>query len=425
MAEHAALQQTLARLRRVGAIPNAAPALKASMPGAARSLRRAIIADVPALAASANPQIRIERDEHAAEHLREIHRLFSGGAIGNFEFVRAHARRRAEQRHPLESTLHAYRCGHQVLSRWIRAAASAVRSKGMEKTVTAAADFSIAYTNEISATMTAEYVAHTRQLAEVEGDRRTDMLNALLAGHDEFDERVAQLLKPAGYLEPRQSFCVALVRSTDPLEMRNHARAQRIVEAVIAAVAPLKIRALVGIRNSIVTAVFSDSRRQSGWTALRTSIIDRLQPVLLVLGPAVLVGVSREHPSVAALPKALHEATIALDCASVGERVVQFPSLPLRRLLLHRSRDYLRSVLPPWAGEFADADAKVSGALAKSLRAYADADMNVIRAARLLRVHPNTLYARLQRVKILTGLNGQRYHDLIELLLAVDCLQPK
>ena len=67
----------------------------------------------------------------------------------------------------------------------------------------------------------------------------------------------------------------------------------------------------------------------------------------------------------------------------------------------------------------------MSGALAKSLRAYADADMNVIRAARLLRVHPNTLYARLQRVKILTGLNGQRYHDLIELLLAVDCLQPK
>jgi sugar diacid utilization regulator len=39
----------------------------------------------------------------------------------------------------------------------------------------------------------------------------------------------------------------------------------------------------------------------------------------------------------------------------------------------------------------------------------------------VLDVHANTLYARLKRIRELTGLDGQRFHDLTELLLAVDC----
>ena len=55
------------------------------------------------------------------------------------------------------------------------------------------------------------------------------------------------------------------------------------------------------------------------------------------------------------------------------------------------------------------------------MRALADADINVQAAARALRVLPNTLYARMQRINELTGLDCQRYHDLTELLLAADC----
>ena len=50
----------------------------------------------------------------------------------------------------------------------------------------------------------------------------------------------------------------------------------------------------------------------------------------------------------------------------------------------------------------------------------ADADMNVQKAARLLGKHPNTVYTRIERIRELTGLDGQRYHDLTELLLAAD-----
>jgi DNA-binding PucR family transcriptional regulator len=45
----------------------------------------------------------------------------------------------------------------------------------------------------------------------------------------------------------------------------------------------------------------------------------------------------------------------------------------------------------------------------------------VQKAARLLGKHPNTVYTRIEKIRELTGLDGQRYHDLTELLLGVDC----
>jgi sugar diacid utilization regulator len=172
-----------------------------------------------------------------------------------------------------------------------------------------------------------------------------------------------------------------------------------------------------------VTAVLSDSRRQSGWTAPQTKLAERLRPLLLGLGPAVIVGTSTDQPSTSHLPRALLEATIALDFASVSNRVVQFSDLPIRSLMLHRGGDYVRSVAPPWARALIDADTKAKGSLVRTLRVLADTDLNVQKAGRELSAHPNTIYARLGRIKELTGLDGQHHHDLVELLLAADCWQ--
>ena len=419
--EQATLTQALVLLAEIGVVPQAAASLNRGIRKIGDSLRKAVISEIPAFSASANPQILPDLARHAGEHLEEIERLFGGGKVGNFEFVRVHAHQRAEQRFPLEATLHAYRCGHKVLSRWMRDAALAAVPDNNERVIAAVADFAIEYTNSISTICAAEYVTRTRVLAEAEGDRRTEMLNILISGYDESDGRVARLLKRAGYLEQRQSFCVVLAQSTDPLEMENPARGQRIVEAIAEAVAAMPIRTLIGIRNNVVTAVFSDTRRLSGWTAPQARLAARIQSALLVLGPAVLIGISTDQPSTSFIPKALHEATVALDFASVTERVMQYSELPIRRLLLHRAADYVQSALPVWTADLASADVKAGGALVKTLRAFADADMNMQKAARTLNVHPNTLYARIQRINDLTGLDGQRYHDLVELLLAADC----
>lgn len=420
--EHAALRRTLERLAETGIIPAAADPLERSMQKMSGMLRDAVLAEVPAFSNSGNPDVVPELARHAGEHIDEIRRLFADGEAHGFDFVRTHAHRRAEQRFPLEAILHAYRCGHRILSRWMRDAAIAAGCSSLENAVSAVADFAIEYTDTVSSIATAEYVDHTRALAESEGDRRSELFNILLNGYDESDGRVARLLKRAGYLEQRQAYCIALMQPVNAVEMESPARAERIANALAEALAAMPVRALVGMRNNAVVAVLSAGRRQSGWTAPQADLAERIHPKLLVLGPAVLVGVSADHPSTSFLPKALHEATIALDFASVENRVVQFAGLPIRSLLVHRGTEYVTSAPPNWVALLVNADRAAGGVLIQTLRAVADADMNMQKAARILGKHPNTVYTRIERIRELTGLDGQRYHDLTELLLGADCV---
>jgi hypothetical protein len=417
------LRQVLSALADAGVVPDAAHALALGQHSAVAALRRCVLTDVPAFSGSRNPEVLPELDAHIEEHIQEILRLFGVGEVGDFAFLKSHARRRAEQRFPLDAILHAYRCAHKILGSWLRDAALASGPRNIEMAVSAVADFAIEYTNMISTIITSEYISNTRLIAEAESDSRSELLNILLSGYDEADGRASRLLKRAGYLEQRQAYCVAVVQSTNPSEMELPERAQRVSTALATAIAATPIRILTGIRNNVVTALLSDSRRQSGWTAPQTMLAERLRPLLLGLGPAVIVGTSTDQPSTSYIPRALLEATIALDFASVSNRVVHFSDLPIRSLMLHRGGDYVRSVAPPWIKALIDADAKAKTSLVRTLRALADTDLNIQKAGRVLRTHPNTIYARLGRIKELTGLNGQRHHDLVELLLAVDCWQ--
>ena len=419
--EHVGLAQALSALSRLRLAARLALALDKTNEALASSLYEAIVEQVPAFGASGNPELLPDLARHVKEHLAGFRGLLGGAAVADFDFVRAHAQRRATQRFPLEAMLQAYRCQQEVFTQWTRDRVAVPSSRGNEKALAALDRLAREYASAVSLIAAAAYVEQTRVTAEVEGDRRSELLSILVTGYDEADARIARLLKRAGYLEQRLSFCVALAQSIDPLEMDSPPRAQRICAAIVASVAALPIRALVGIRGNLVTAVFSDVRRVSGWTAPQARLADRILPQLLTLGPSVLIGLSSDQSSTAFIPRGVHEATLALDFASVGERVVSFSTLPIRRLLVHHGADYVQAALPTWFARLREADAKSPGTLVKSLRALANADMNVQRAARELGIHANTLYARIQRVTELTGLDAQRYHDLTHLLLVADC----
>ncbi|MBM3520304.1 MAG: PucR family transcriptional regulator [Alphaproteobacteria bacterium] len=410
------LSAILVRLADLGVIPAAAAHLDHE--AAAESLRASLLAEIEAFALSANPDILPAVDQHVREHAMEIARLCGGGAVSDFAFVRDHAERRAEQHFPLEVLLHAYRLGHRVFSQWLRQGAIAAHPPHPEQAVAAVADFAIEYTNVISIIAASHYVARSRALAEAEGDRRTELLSLLLTGYDESDGRVAGLLRRAGYLDQRQAYCVVAVQPTNLAEMDNPERSVRIIAAITRALAASSIRVLAGVRGGAVIAIASDRRRQSGWTAPDQSLAARLLDHLALLGPVVLVGLSGDHPSTAYLPRAHAEALTALDLASVDNRVVAFARLPVRSLLIHRGGEQVRAAPPAWAPALVAADPT----LLETLRAIAKADMNVHEAARLLGKHPNTLYARLERIAAITGLNGRHYGDLTEMLLAADCL---
>jgi hypothetical protein len=145
-------------LRRVAGSPLLAAAIDrvaSSAAAIAAQLRQAVLAEVPEFSKSRNPDLLPELASHGREHVDEIVRLLRGGGIGRFDFVHEHARRRAEQRFPLEATLHAYRSGHKVLSRWLRESALTVASpaEDAQRAIAGIVDFSMEYTDAISTTL--------------------------------------------------------------------------------------------------------------------------------------------------------------------------------------------------------------------------------------------------------------------------------
>jgi hypothetical protein len=319
--------------------------------------------------------------------------------------------------------LHAYRSSHKVLSRWLRESALTVASpaEDAQRAIAAITDFAMEYTDAISTTFAGTYASHSLLLADVAGDQRSQLLQILLDGHDEADMRTARILRDAGFLDERQSFCVALARSVDPTEMLNASRARRLADSIEQIVAELAVRRLIDVHTNKVTIVFAAVRRDSGWTAPRSSLAKRIRAALSFVGNAALIGVSNDVPSTSHIPTAYREAAAALELASVRQRVLQFSEIPLQRLLLHFAAEDFRRVLPAWTNEFYDADDNARGALVATLRAYASVDMNVLQAAQALGVHPNTVYARLQRIFDISGLQARSFNALTDLLIVCDC----
>jgi hypothetical protein len=187
-------------LRRVAGSPFLAAAtdrVAANAAAISAQLQQTVLAEVPEFSKSRNPDLLPELASHGREHIDEIVRLLRGGRVGRFDFVHEHARRRAEQRFPLEATLHAYRSGHKVLSRWLRESAVTVAlpAEDAQRAIADIVDFAMEYADAISTTFAGTYSSHSLLLADVAGDQRSQLLQILLDGYDEADMRAARILR--------------------------------------------------------------------------------------------------------------------------------------------------------------------------------------------------------------------------------------
>ena len=419
------LRGPLDRLRAVGVVPRAAPELYNDSARIHNILRMGIYLQVAAYSDSGNPDVLPGLEEHITDHLTEIYRLVDGGKPGELGFVTDYARRKAEEKFPLDACHQAYRhIGKEVLD-WVRKAALDVADKSahVPRVVADVTDFVMEYMGLASTLLTSVYVEQTRVIAEAESDRRTELLSILLEGYDEADARAARLLRRAGYLQQRQSYCVVVAQSVKPEEMENTARAHRMIDAIAAELGQSPLRFISGVRDNQVVFILSGARRLSGWTRPHTALAERALPRLRLVGPAALMGVSNDVPSTSHIPRALSEARLALDFANVANRIVHSADIPFRQMLLTNSKGQLQGALPVWLSDFSAADDKSNGQLLATLRAYADADMNVLKTAKALGIHPNTVYARMQKIRDVSGQDPLSFHGLNELLLAADARQ--
>lgn len=194
-----------------------------------------------------------------------------------------------------------------------------------------------------------------------------------------------------------------------------------MVDAIEKNTHALPVRRIVDVHDNKVVMIAAAVSRDSGWTAPRASLARDIRGHLNLIGNAALIGISNDVPSTSHIPKAYQEAETALCQATVGKRVVLFGEISLRQLLIHCAAQDLHRMLPAWAATFFRANEKSGGNLVDTLRAYARFDMNILKAADCLGVHPNTVYARLHSVFEVSGLEPRSFNALSDLLVVCDC----
>ncbi len=128
-------------------------------------------------------------------------------------------------------------------------------------------------------------------------------------------------------------------------------------------------------------------------------------------GVVLHAGVSTTCAGLSEIARGYGEATRALRH---GPGVVALEEIALADYLTAGADETARRLIPRGIDKL--------DALAPTLQAYADADLNVARAAERLAVHPNTVHYRLRRVQELTGRDPRRFAELVELTTALRML---
>jgi sugar diacid utilization regulator len=354
--------------------------------------------------------LRAQVRAHFEVKLAALHeeRMVTVEEIG---FVRAAATRRARAGFALEDYLNAFRVGQQAF--WEAVIECAGESPfGHEAALTLAGPL-MRYCDFASTHAARAYVEYQQYMVADADRERRDLLEHLLVG---------QMPTRGPLLTAAQAHGIAcdarmLVATAVTVDGCAGDDAPHVGSAAIACAGLHDAKTLVVVRQTEIVAILV-----LGADADPCRLCDRvdaLQARLCREGIALAMGVSTVAAGVGELPRAYDEAHVAL--ASVGDRggVAALARLSPFDYLALRADDTARRLVNRRLRAFLDEDRERGRVLIATIRALAEADLNVRVAAERLQVHPNTAQYRLRRIEERTGRNPRRIADLLDLLVAM------
>jgi sugar diacid utilization regulator len=363
-----------------------------------------------------------DRDERFADDLRDQVRSHYRVKLAalleermvtleDIAFVRAAATRRARAGLTLEDYLNAFRVGQQAF--WEAVVEGAGDTPlGNSAALTLAGPL-MRYCDFASTHAARAYVEYQQYMVADADRERRDLLEHLLAG--EMPTRGPLLAAAHGHgiaVDSRM-----LVAAAVTVDAGADADAPHVGSAAIACAGLHDAKTLVVVRQTEIVAVLvlgadADPCRLC-------DRIDALQRRLRAEGIALAMGVSTVARGVEDLPRAYQEAHVAL--AGIGDDggVAALARLTPFDYLALRADDTARRLVNPRLRAFLDEDRERGRVLTQTIRAIADADLNLRAAAERLQVHPNTALYRLRRIEERTGRNPRRIADLLDLLVAI------
>ncbi len=284
---------------------------------------------------------------------------------------------------------------------------------------------------EQAALVLALSIAKERELAEVEGRVRGEFLGDLLFGTYGDEAAAQRRARHLGY--PLSGTHVVMLTDIDDFRGFNRARQisedaiqaikrefLRRVTAVVRATFP---RALVQGRSDSVVALLPIGAEPGDHQARVQALGIQVRQTIADWKPGFTVSVGFSAPTEApgGVAAAQREVTSVMDSLARFKRwgeVVTVPELGLTGLLAaitdERLVDYARRLLGP----LVEHDRARNGSLVATLRAYLETGEQQ-QAAKRLRVHPNTLRYRLDRIREISGVELDDAETRLNLAVAL------
>jgi sugar diacid utilization regulator len=379
-----------------------------------QSTVEAIRTEIPAYAAQ-EASFFVDVRDQVRKHYRVKLRLLLEErevALQDIAFARGAALRRARAGFALEDYLNAFRVAQQVFWEAILACAGET-PLGHEAALTLTSPL-LRYCDFVSTHAGHAYV-ESQQYMVADADReRRDLLEHLLAGT--MPTRGPLLAAARAYgIGAETPMMVALAV---PIGPQADADTPHAASAMITRAVPQQARILVVVRQAEIVAVPALCHG-----AGPAELCDHLEAALDRLrreGTTLAMGISTVANGVAELPRACLEARTALASVGDGGGLVALPRLSPLDYLVLRADDTARWLVDARLRAFLGNDHARGGVLTATVRAFADANLNLRLAAARLQVHPNTAQYRLRRIQERTGRNPRRIADLLDLLVAIE-----
>ncbi|MFI6493460.1 PucR family transcriptional regulator [Streptomyces sp. NPDC050564] len=331
-------------------------------------------------------------------------------------FSRAAAMRRARAGFALEDWMSAFRVGRQVF--WNALLESVNTSDVAQQAALSLVTPLMRYVDYASTHAAQAYVEYQQHVVADADRERRDVLEQLLEGVAPTRGPLLTAAQAYGIGPNSPMMVVAAVCAEDNRTGDiTSAETGYATGAAISVAGVWASRTLVVVRQDEVVAV----------PVVRTGMdeedicahFEAVQQRLGRQGTVLSMGISTVARGASELPRAYREARAALDLVPSRGGVAALPRLSPFDYLALRADDLGRRLVDPRVRALLEEDRRRGDTLAATIRAFAEADLNLRLAADRLQVHHNTAHYRLRRIEERTGRNPRRIADLLELLVAL------
>jgi hypothetical protein len=339
----------------------------------------------------------------------------AGSTLGREDvpMVREHAARRLHQGIDLEAFLHAYRVA--LFRCWDACAEEASRLDVSREAGFVLARAALDAIDTITTHAAEAYLREESRVRTQSGREARDLVERLIRGQPVDDRRrhpAAPGLDPTGQL-------VTIVGRVDETSLPVGDALQVARDVLVESLSLGKAAPLVAIRQGEIVLVAAGASSRDKLGRLRMARRRALEEHDV----DVRYGVSISSPGFPSVQQAYREAVLSLSYTSRVRPIVSLDDLSSLESALIGADATTRAVIASKGSGLQTLPGDERSATVETVRAFAEADLNISRAAEQLHVHPNTVRYRLQRIATTTGHDPRTFAGLVELVCILELLE--